>query len=167
MKQLFLLLVFISSLSVSAQKFCYVDIDYVLTNIREYQDAQHELDIMSKRWEEQMDKLKIGIDEMYRIYYAEEVLYTADIKEKKMAAIKVKEKELNIYTQSKFGYKGELFTKRQELIKPIQDAVYEAIEKLAQEKRFDFVLDKSAGVTILYAKPSYDKSDLVLKYLSY
>ena len=164
---LLLLLALTITFDASAQKFCYVDIDYIMASIPEFQDAQAELDAASRRWEGEMNNLKTDIDNMYRVYYAEEVLYTPEIKEKKLQEIKSKEKALEQYTQDKFGYKGELFTKRQELVKPIQDAVYEAIEKLANDKRFDFVLDKSASVTILYAKSSYDKSDLVLKYLSY
>ena len=141
--------------------------EFILSNIPEFQQAQHELDLISEQWQSEIQSRSSVVKEMQRKFEVEEVLYTDEVRKTKIREIGLKEKALSDFTQSKYGSNGELFKKRQELIKPIQDAIYEAVEKLAKDKKYDFVLDKSAGITILYAKTSYDKSDLVLKYLGY
>lgn len=165
--RVFILALFLSAITVFGQKFCYVDMEYIKANIPEYQQAQLELDVFSKRWEKEIGSMRDEIDKMTAKYNAEEVLYTDEIKSKKMSEIQTKQSAMDAYIQEKFGPNGELFTKRQELIKPILDAIYDAVDKLAKEKRYDFVFDKSSGLTVLYAKSSFDKSDLVLKYLGY
>ena len=155
MKKLSILtLLLIASLSISAQRFIYVDTDYILDKIPEYKKAQEELDAIASQWKEEIAKKYAEIDRLYKEFQAEQYLMDSATRKKKEDEIVQKEKEAKDYQKQKFGYQGELFQKRQELVKPIQDKVYEAIKSLAEERNYDFVLDKaSGGATILYANP--------------
>ena len=158
----------LASLSMSAQRFIYVDTDYILDKIPEYKKAQEELDAIAQQWKEEISKKYAEIDRLYKEFQAEQYLMDSETRKKKEDEIVQKEKEAKDFQKKKFGYQGELFEKRQELVKPIQDRVYEAIKSLAEERNYDFVLDKaSGGATILYANPKYDKSDEILKKLGY
>ena len=149
------------------QKFVYVDTDYILENIPEYKQAQKKLDEIADQWRAEIDRMSKEIDELYRAYQAEQVLMPEDVKVQKQQEIEAKEKAMKDYQKQKFGYEGELFQKKQELIKPIQDKVYNEIQKMASEKLYDFVFDKSSGVAMLFANPKYDKSDDILKAMGY
>jgi len=158
----------LASLSISAQRFIYVDTDYILDKIPEYKKAQEELDAIAQQWKEEISKKYAEIDRLYKDFQAEQYLMDSETRKKKEDEIVEKEKEAKEFQKKKFGYKGELFEKRQELVKPIQDKVYEAIKTLAEERNYDFVLDKASnGASILYANPKYDKSDEILKKLGY
>ncbi len=158
----------LASLSMSAQRFIYVDTDYILDKIPEYKKAQEELDAIAQQWKEEISKKYAEIDRLYKEFQAEQYLMDSETRKKKEDEIVEKEKEAKDFQKKKFGYQGELFQKRQELVKPIQDRVYEAIKSLAEERNYDFVLDKaSSGASILYANPKYDKSDEILKKLGY
>jgi len=166
----FTLLAFLAlaSLSISAQRFIYVDTDYILDKIPEYKKAQEELDAIAQQWKEEISRKYAEIDRLYKEFQAEQYLMDSETRKKKEDEIVAKEKEAKDFQKKKFGYQGELFEKRQELVKPIQDRVYEAIKSLAEERNYDFVLDKaSSGASILYANPKYDKSDEILKKLGY
>ncbi len=166
----FTLLAFLvlASLSISAQRFIYVDTDYILDKIPEYKKAQEELDAIAEQWKEEISRKYAEIDRLYKEFQAEQYLMDSETRKKKEDEIVAKEKEAKEFQKKKFGYRGELFEKRQELVKPIQDRVYEAIKTLAGERNYDFVLDKaSSGASILYANPKYDKSDDILKKLGY
>ena len=102
---------------------------------------------------------------MYKEYDAEQVMLPDDLKKKREDELFNKEKELRDLQKSRFGFEGDLFKKRQELIKPIQDKVYNAIQKMATEKQYDFILDKGEGITVIFADPKLDKSEEVLKSL--
>ncbi len=156
-----------ASFDVQAQRFAYVNTDYILGNIPEYKTAQDQIDKLSDEWKAEVEKKQKEIDELYRIFQNEQYLLTEEQKKSKIQEIENKEKALKDYQRSKFGYEGELFKKRQELIKPIQDKVYEAIEKYATERGYDFVFDKSSGTTILFANSENDKSDEILKRMGY
>lgn len=158
----------LASLSISAQRFIYVDTDYILDKIPEYKKAQEELDAIAQQWKEEISKKYAEIDRLYKDFQAEQYLMDSETRKKKEDEIVEKEKAAKDFQKKKFGYKGELFEKRQELVKPIQDKVYEAIKTLAEERNYDFVLDKASnGASILYANPKYDKSDEILKKLGY
>lgn len=144
------------------QKFAYVDTDYILQNIPEYGDAQEEINQMSVRWEKELKALRNKLDQMKRDYQTESVLLSDDMKNKKEEAIAAKEQELAALQMQYFGPDGELFTKRIELIQPIQEKIYNAISQLAQQKNYSFVFDKAAGSTILYCNDKLDISDDVL-----
>lgn len=169
MKKIILIsfLVIAAAVSADAQRFAYVNTDYILDNIPEYKTAQEQIDKLSADWKADIEKKQKEIDELYRIFQNEQYLLTEDQKKTKIAEIEAKEKALKEYQREKFGYEGELFRKRQELIKPIQDKVYEAIEKYAKERGYDFVFDKSSGTTILFANPENDKSEEILKRMGY
>lgn len=155
-----------SSLSYS-QTFAYVDSEYILENIPEYKDAQEELDKLSIEWQKQLERRYAEIDKMYKNYQAEQILLTEDMKTKREEEIIKKEKEAKEYQKSKFGVDGELFQKRKELVKPVQDKVYTAIADIANYKKLGIIFDKASALTMLYTNPKYNISDDVLKKLGY
>jgi len=154
-----------STSSLQAQRFAYVDTEYIMSKIPEYEMAEGQLDKIAEKWQGEVQKKYAEIEDMYKDYQANQILLTEDMRTAREDEIMAKEKDLKAFQKSKFGYEGELFQKRQELVKPIQDQVYEAIQKLATQKAFDFILDKSSGVSILFANPKFDKSDDVLREL--
>lgn len=144
------------------QKYAYVDTQYILDNIPEFQDAQEELDDMSKKWQKEIEKNYTAVEDMYKKYQAEAVLLPDDIKIKREEEIVNKEKEVKDLQKKYFGPEGDLYKKRQELVQPIQEKVYNAIEAIATTQNYSFVFDKSGGVTLLWANPKFDISDDVL-----
>ncbi|MCC6369820.1 MAG: OmpH family outer membrane protein [Bacteroidia bacterium] len=165
----FLLLFCLNSLfsQTGAAKFGYVDTDYILSQIPEYKAAQSELDKTSVQWQKEIDAKFSEIDKLYKAYQADAILLTDDMKKKRENEIINKEKEVKDLQKQRFGADGELFKKRQELVKPIQDKVYNGIKAVAEKNALGFILDKSGQVSILYANPKYDKSDDVLVFLGY
>ena len=151
----------------SAQKVGFVDTDYVLKNLPEYADAQKRLDDIAAGWQKDIDNKYADIDKLYKAFQAEQVLLTDEMKQQKQKDIEDKEKAAKDFQKQKFGYQGELFQKRQELIQPIQDKVYDAIQKIATSKSYDFVLDKSSGSVVLYANAKNNISDQVLQALGH
>ncbi len=145
-----------------SQKYAYIDSEYVLDNIPEYHDAQDELNSWSEKWQKEIDTLYSQIDQLYKKYQAEKVLLPEDVKKKREDEIVKKESEMKTLQQKYFGPQGELYKKRKELVQPIQEKIYNAIESIAKTDHYAFVFDKAGGVTILYAAPKYDISDDVL-----
>lgn len=148
-----------------AQRFCYVDIEYILGKIPAYGEAQKQLDEVSKGWQKEVETKMKQIDDMYKGFQAEQVLMTDQMKQQKIKDIETKEKELKEFQRSKFGPSGELFKKRQELVKPLQEKIYNKIQDYAKEKGYDFIFDKSSGVSMLYASERYNKSEDILSAL--
>ncbi len=163
---LFALALFLTT-SLSAQKFAYIDSEYILKNIPEYQDAQIQMDELSEKWQIMIEAKFLEIDNLYKKYQADVVLLPADMKKKREEEIINKEKEVKQFQQDKFGQEGELFKKRQELIKPIQDKLYNALEELATTKNYSFIFDKASDASIMFADPKLDISDDVLDELGY
>ena len=149
----------------NAQKYAIVDTRYILDRLPEYKTAQQQLDVIAATWQLQIDSMQTSLDRMYREFDAEQIMLTAELKKRKEDQLFAKEKELRDLQRKRFGFEGDLFKKRQELVKPVQDKVYNAIQKMAAAKGYDFVLDKSEGITIIFADPKLDKSDEVLKEL--
>lgn len=149
----------------SAQKFAYVDTEYILGEMPEYRAAQDKLNDMAKEWEQGITKIKKSIDKMYRDYRAERLMLSDAVQKEREEAIFAKESELSKYKKDKFGPGGELDKKREELLKPIQDKVFDAIQDLAKDNALDFVFDKSGSVSMLFTNGKYDRSDEVLDYL--
>ena len=149
----------------TAQRYAVIDSKYILEKLTEYKDAQTKLNQFSEQWQQEIESKQTALDRMYKDYDAEQVMLTDELKKKRENEIFNKEKEVRDLQKKRFGYEGDLFKKRQELIKPIQDKVYIAIQKLAVDKSYDFILDKSEGITVIFADPKLDKSDDVLKYL--
>lgn len=169
MKKLLIFIFFtVSLISVQAQKFAYIDTEYILKNIPEYKEAQKQLDALSKQWQEQIDRKYEDIEKMYQDYEAEEILLTESMKNKRREEILEREEEARKFKQEKFGVDGELFKKRKELIKPIQEKIYKAVQETANIGRYSIIFDKaSRGLTMVYTNPKYDKSDDILRRMGY
>ncbi len=167
MKKIFVLFAFFvfASSNMQAQSVAVVDTKQILQEIPEYQDAQKQLDQIVSGWRKEIEQKHKNIDEMYRAYQAEQVLLTENERSRREESIVNKEKEMREYQKKKFGPEGELFQKRQELVQPIQDDVYKAIEKAAQKKKIDIVLDKSEGASILFFTQQFDMTSSVLREL--
>lgn len=157
----------IFSLATYAQKFAYVESDYILKRVPEYQSAQEQLDKLTLSWQEEIEQLYLEIDQLYKKYQADQILLTQDMKIKRENEIINKEKAAKELQRKRFGPEGDLFTKRQELVKPIQDKIYNAIQDLATEKRYGVIFDKSGELSMLFADPDLDKSDDILRMLGY
>ncbi len=149
----------------NAQRYAIIDSKYILDKLPEYKDAQKLLDQFSEQWQQEIDQKQAIVDKMYKDYDAEQVMLTDVLKKKREDELYNKEKELRDLQKKRFGFEGDLFKKRQELIKPIQDRVYNAVQKLAVEKQYDFILDKSEGITVIFADPKLDKSADILRNL--
>lgn len=149
------------------QKFAYVDTKYILDNITEYKAAQTELDKISVEWQKEIEAGYAAIDKLYKSFQAEQILLTAEMKRKREDEIIRKEKEAKELQKKRFGVDGDLYKKRQELIKPIQDKVYAAIKEVATLGNYAMVLDKAGDLNILYSDPKYDKSEAVLNKMGY
>lgn len=157
-------IVMLSSLSAFAQRFAYVDTEYILEKIPAYSDAQKKLDGMVVVWNEEIEGKYNEVKQLYAKYQAEEFLLTDEMKKKRQDEIIAKEQVANDLQKQRFGYEGDLFKKRQELVQPIQEKVYNAIEKIATNLGYDFILDKAAGgSTMLYTNSKFDLSEQVLK----
>lgn len=150
-----------------AQKFGFVDSEYILKNIPAYEAAQDQLDQMSVDWQKEIEGLYGDIDKMYKDFQAEKVLLTEEMKIKRENEIINKEKEVKELQKQYFGKEGELYKKRQELIKPIQDDVYNAIKEISTEGSYAIIFDTASGASIMFSDPKYDKSDEVLTKLGY
>lgn len=159
-----LLMLFISMTS-QAQRYAVIDSKYILEKIPDYKEAQQKLDDFSRLWQQELDQKQAAVDKMFKDYDAEQVMLPDNLKKKREDELYNKEKELRDLQRKRFGFEGDLFKKRQELIKPIQDRVYNAVQKLAVDKQYDFILDKSEGITVIFADPKLDKSEDVLKNL--
>ena len=153
------------SLGTSAQRIAVIDTKYILSNIPEYKMLDKRIQVTSEEWQKEIDAKQATLDKMYKDYDAEQYMLTDELKKKRQADIKAKEKEIQELQKKRFGYQGDLFKERQNLVKPIQDKVYNAIQKLAVARTYDLVLDKSEGITIIFADPKLDKSDDVLREL--
>jgi outer membrane protein len=164
MKTLILAFLFsFAAIAANAQRYAIIDSKYILDKVPEYKEAQKKLDNFSELWQKELDQRQTAMDKMYKDYDAEQVMLTDVLKKKREDELYNKEKELRDLQKKRFGFEGDLFKKRQELIKPIQDRVYNAVQKLAVEKLYDFILDKSEGITVIFADPKLDKSDDVLR----
>ena len=167
-KQVFFgLLVFFAANFAQAQKIGFIDSEYILSKIPEYGEAQKQLDALSEQWEKQVEKRYEEIDKMRQDYQAEEILLTESMKNKRREDIIIKEQEARNFQKEKFGVDGELFKKRKELVKPIQEKIYKAVQETANVGRYAVILDKAGEATVVYSNPKYDKSDDVLRRMGY
>jgi outer membrane protein len=165
-KILFIACTLLLASSVSlAQKYAIIDTRYILDKMPDYSQAQKQLDMIAADWQKDIDAKQLALDKMYKDFEAEQVMLSDDLKKKREDQLFLKEKELRDLQRQRFGFEGDLFKKRQELIKPIQDKVFNAVQKISVQRSYDFVLDKSEGITIIFADPKLDKSEDVLKEL--
>ncbi len=167
-KVILVAIVVLTTASVSfAQKMGYVDTDYILGKIPEYKAAQAEIDKTSVDWQKEIEAKYGEIDKLYKIYQAESVLLTDDMRKKRENEIINKEKEVKELQKARFGVDGELFKKRMELVKPIQDKVYNAVKQVAEKSGLAFIFDKAGQVALLYSNSKYDKSEDVITFMGY
>lgn len=164
-KTCILFLALFSFVTAYGQKFGYVDTDYVLNKMPEYKEAQQEIDQLSQGWQDEIKEMSRQIEAMYNELQAEEVLLTAEMKKDRMAAIKKKEDELKEYQKKVFGFEGLFFLKKKELVKPVQDKVFEAIEKVCKDQRLAIMFDKAGDLVMIYTDPRHDYTDFVLEEL--
>ncbi len=151
----------------NAQRFGYVDTDYILNQIPEYKSAQEEVERISQRWQQELEKKYETIEQLYSDYQAQEVLLPEDVRQRRQEEIFDAEREAKEYREKKFGYDGELFSLQEAKVRPIQDKVFDGVETIAQRKRVDFVFDKAGGLTMLYTNAQYDFTNEVLEELGY
>jgi outer membrane protein len=151
---------------VNAQaRVAYIDSEYILDQMPEYRSAQKQLDEIAQKWKDEVQKKADEIEKQYKDYQAQYVLLPEDQRKKKEQDITDKEKALAQYKKDKFGPDGELDKKRQQLIKPVQDKVFDAVQQLAKQAALDIIFDKSGAVTMMYTNAKYDRSDDVLEIL--
>lgn len=148
-----------------SQKIVYVDSEYIMANIPEYGDAQEELNALSARWQGEVKAIYDKVEEMYSKYQTEMLLLSEDQKRAREQAIIAKEQEAKNLQMQYFGSEGQLYQKRTELIQPIQEKIYTAMQELAQTKNYGFILDMASGTSILWASDKNDVSDDVLDQL--
>ena len=146
-------------------RYAVGDTKYILDKMPDYKDAQKRLDSISTQWQKEIDGKQSALDKMYKDFDAEQVMLSPELKKKREDELFVREKEVRDLQRKRFGFEGDLFKKRQELVKPIQDKVYNAIQKLAVNRQLDFILDKSEGITVIFADPKLDRSEDILKEL--
>lgn len=150
-----------------SQKYAYVDTEYILNNIPVYESAKTQLEDLTKEWKKEIDAKKASIDQMYQNYKSERILLTEELRAKREDEIMKKEQELKQLQQKYFGESGMLYKKREELIKPIQDDIYNAIKEIATEGNYAVIFDTANNLNMLYTDPRHDKSDEVLRKLGY
>ncbi|MDE6484511.1 MAG: OmpH family outer membrane protein [Duncaniella sp.] len=156
-----------SFMGASAQKFALVDLDYILRNVPAYEMANEQLNQLSLRWQKEVENVAKEAETMFKNYQTEMVFLTDDQKKKKEEEIVAKEKEAATLRQKYFGPEGELYKKRQSLMKPIQDDVYNAIKKLSEERGYQCIFDRASSSDIIFASPRIDVSNEVLEKLGY
>lgn len=169
MKKIILIAAIICTFSfgTSAQKYAFVNTDYILDNIPEYADAQAQLDELSIQWQKEIEVKFSEIDKMYKNYQNEAVLLPEDMKKKREDDIIKKEKEAKDLQKKRFGSEGDLFKKRQELVKPIQEKIYNAIEEISTSENYAVVFDKASNATLIFTNAKYNISEQVLDKLGY
>jgi outer membrane protein len=150
-----------------AQKYAFVDSEYIRNNIPAFKAAQEQLDKLSKQWEKEVADGYAVVEQMYKSYQNESVLLSQDMKTKREEAIIAKEKEMKTLQNKYFGVEGDLFKKREELVKPIQDEIIKTIKEIAVDGSYAVIFDTASGGNILFANPKFDISDQVLEKLGY
>ncbi|WP_109832960.1 OmpH family outer membrane protein [Reichenbachiella versicolor] len=155
----------LSGVNSYAQKFGYVDTGYVLQQMPEYGEAKSEIDKLSSKWQQEIQAMYQEVEELEASYQAEEVLLTKEMKDDRYKEIQERWDEVKAYQNKVFGYEGLFFLKKQEVIKPVQDKVFEAVEKVAKSQRLQIVFDKSGDLVMIYTDPVHDYTDYVLEEL--
>ena len=148
-----------------AQRYAIIDTKFILDKMPEYKEAQKQLDETASQWQKEIDAAQQELDKMYKDFDAEQVMLSEELRRKREDQLYLKEKTLRELQRKRFGFEGDLFKRRQELIKPVQDKVFNAVQKLAVQRGYDFILDKSEGITVIFADPKLEKSEDVLREL--
>lgn len=169
MKKILIILAIILGFTANgfAQKFAMVDMEYIMKNIPAYETANEQLNQISKRWQKEVETQMTEVQSMYKNYQTELVFLSEEMKVKREEEIIAKEKAAQELKKNYFGPEGELFKKRQSLMKPIQDEIYTAIQEISAEKDLSMVFDRSSSMNIIFTSPKLDISDIILQKLGY
>ena len=169
MKKIFLTLFFAAAFALagSAQKFALIDMEYILKNVPQYEMANEQLNQLSQRWQKEVEAASKEADGMYKQYLSDKVFLTEEQVKKREEEIVAKEQEATELRYKYFGPEGELYKKRQTLMKPIQDDIYNAVKKLSEERGYQAIFDRASPANIIYASPRIDVSNEVLEKLGY
>jgi len=169
MKKVLLFLGLFLTLSASgyAQKFALIDMEYILKNISSYETANEQLEVISKRWQAEVEKAQQEIQNMYKSYQAEQVFLSAEQKTKRENEIVEKEKAVQELKRKYFGPEGELYKKREALVKPIQDEIYNAVKEISNAKGYQLIIDRASASSVIFASPKIDISNEVLAKMGY
>jgi outer membrane protein len=149
----------------NAQRYAVIDTKYILSKLPQYKTAEDQLKDMGKKWQKEIDSVQAQSDSLLKNYESEQYMLTDELKKKRQIEVQNKEKEVRDLQTHYFGDEGELFRQRQILIRPIQDKIYGAAQRMALTKGYDFILDKSEGITIIFADPKLNRSDDILQEL--
>ncbi len=155
------------SLAGSAQKFALIDMEYILKNIPAYEMTNEQLSQVSKKWQNEVDALQQEAQNMYKTYQSDLVFLSAEMKTKREEEIVKKEQEAQDLKRQYFGPEGELYKKRESLMKPIQDEIYNAVKEISEDKGYQMVIDRASAMSIIFASPKIDISNEVLLKLGY
>lgn len=153
--------------NVSAQKVAVVNTEYILEKVPEYSAAQKKLNDLSKQWENEVSQMIAEVEQLYKNYQADKIILSSEMAAKRETEIQDKERKIAEFRKAKFGKNGALYQERQKLVKPIQDKVYNAIKKVAEQGKYMIILDSASELSVLYVDLRYDISDDVLKVLGY
>lgn len=164
-KLLAIVLIAFMTLPLFGQKYAYIDSEYILSNMPDYVEAQAELDRIAAEWQKEIEKQFSSIDSMYKKYQVEAITLPDNMKKRREDAIIAAEQAAKDLQKKRFGKDGDLFKKREELVKPIQDRVFTAIDEYAKEKGYAFVFDVAGAMTIIYADPKWDINDQIMQKL--
>ena len=169
MKKILLTLVVAAGFALAgfAQKFALIDMEYILKNVPQYEMANEQLNQLSQRWQKEVEVASKEADEMYKQYLSDKVFLTEEQVKKREEEIVAKEQETTELRYKYFGPEGELYKKRQTLMKPIQDDIYNAVKKLSEERGYQAIFDRASSANIIYASPRIDVSNEVLSKLGY
>lgn len=162
-----LAIVFAVAIVSNAQKYGFIDSEYIMENIPAFTAAQEQLDQLSSQYQKELESMHAEIEQMYQDFQAESVLLSEDMKRKREDVIISKEKDYKQLQRKYFGPSGDLFKKRQGLVKPIQDDIFNAVQEIATDGSYAVIFDKAGGTTLFYTNPRYDLSDQVLQKLGY
>lgn len=168
LRRLLFTLTFLAGLGIAqshAQKFGYVDAKFILEKLPEYKTVQGDLSKQTQTWQKEIEQLNAEVDRLRKEYLAEEVLLTDEMKKERQEAISKKDKAAKEQQKKIFGFEGLYFLKKQELLKPIQDKVFDAVEKVCKKKKVQIMFDKSADLVMIYTDPKHDYTDFVLEEL--
>lgn len=160
-----LIFAIVASQTVQAQKFGYIDTDYILTKMPDAQKVQGDMDAASAKWEKEIQGRQLEIDKLEQDYRAEEVLLTDAMRQERRQAIEAKRREAMDFNKKVYGPEGLLYLKRKELMNPLRDKIFEAATKVVKTRKLEFMFDKSADLVMIYADPRHDYSDYVLEEL--
>jgi outer membrane protein len=169
MKKIILILAVVLGVAIAAnaQKMAFIDTEYIMDNIPAYKAAQSQLDQLSSQYQKELESIHAEIEQMYKDFQAESVLLSDDMKRKREDVIITKEKDYKQLQKKYFGPNGDLFKKRQGLVKPIQDDVFAAVQEISNDGSYSIIFDKAGGTTLFFTNPKFDLSDQVLQKLGY